>query len=495
MVNEILKFGDTATNILTQAQYSADARRNLGNQPGIARSALVNKAMRQSAFVVNALTQLVEDITGADVLDDNNTATLKTNLQLLIQQLANKEFAFKDPVEYATTANITLSGLQNIDGGTGIAGQRILVKNQSTASENGIYEQQVGSWTRATDFDGTDEVEPGTTIPVAFGTTNGATAWILTTAAPIDIGVTNLSFSLLAGASGIMSLTGEATSGIDGVTTLTNSAVISKVLTGYTAGAGVVSPSDSILGAIQKIAGNVANAFTGGYAAGASGLKIQVTSDTNTTITINQIALSNGSGLVYVANAVNVSNNITTSGAGGLDTGSEAADTWYNVWIIYNGSTVSSLLSTSATSPTMPVGYTYKARVGAIRNNGSSNLYRSLQYGNEAVYVCGTNPVNKIIMGSGNSGSIVPVAVANYVPPTAYKIQVIYSNANFSNTHVMPNDIGWGDTTIETHGFIMALIANPNCQVVEMVLESTNIYWHGTGASSSIAVYGWTDNL
>jgi hypothetical protein len=256
MTNEILKFGDTATNILTQAQYASDAQRNLGNQPGIARSALVNKAMRQSAFVVNALSQLIEDVTGANILDDDNSAAYKTNLQALIQQLANKEVAFKDPVEYATTANITLSGIQNIDGGTGVANQRILVKNQSIASENGIYLQQVGSWTRATDFDGSGEVEPGSTVPVLYGTVNAATAWILTTPAPIVIGTTGLTFVKLAGAGGIASLSGEATAAIDGITTLSNAAVIGKVLTGYVAGAGTVTATDSLLTAIQKIDGN-----------------------------------------------------------------------------------------------------------------------------------------------------------------------------------------------------------------------------------------------
>jgi hypothetical protein len=490
MTNEILKFGDTATNILTQAQYAADTQRNIGNQPGIARSALVNKAMRQSAFVVNALSQLIEDVTGANILDDDNSAVYKTNLQALIQQLANKEVAFKDPVEYATTANITLSALQNIDGGTGVANQRILVKNQTTASENGIYLQQVGSWTRATDFDGSDEVEPGTTIPVAFGTTNGATAWILTTMAPIVIGVTNLSFTLLAGAGGITSLTGEATAGINGITTLVNSAVIGKVLTGFTSGAGTVTAADSLLTAIQKIDGNTQSAGAG--VGGAYGLKIEVTSNTSTSIIADQIVLLNGLGGSYIANAVNITNTITTSGAGGLDTGAEAASIWYYVWVIYNGSTVSSILSASSTTPTMPVGYTFKTRIGAIRNNASSDLLRSLQYGNEAIYVVGTNPVNKIIMQSGNTGGTVAVSVSNFVPPTAYKINVIATNANFSDTFVQPS-AAWGGTS--TTNFVEGVIGSLNSRTASIILESSNIYFSGSGVESSVAVYGWTDNL
>ena len=119
-----------------------------------------------------------------------------------------------------------------------------------------------------------------------------------------------------------------------------------------------------------------------------------------TTITINSIVLKS-SDRAYVANAVSLTNTITTSGVNGLDTGSEASSTWYNVWIIYNGTTVASLLSLSATAPTMPSGYTYKARVGAIWNDGSSNLFRTLQYDKDVQVIVGTNPttINKIATG------------------------------------------------------------------------------------------------
>ena len=58
----------------------------------------------------------------------------------------------KLPCRAATTANITLSGTQTIDGITLVAGDRVLVKNQTTASQNGIYEVASSGWTRAYDF-------------------------------------------------------------------------------------------------------------------------------------------------------------------------------------------------------------------------------------------------------------------------------------------------------------------------------------------------------
>lgn len=87
-VNQILPFAetDTGTNLLTQSQYAADAQRPIGNQPGIARSPLVNKVMRQATFVAHALAQLVADVTGEDVLDDGNALVLEQNLLRLCLQ-------------------------------------------------------------------------------------------------------------------------------------------------------------------------------------------------------------------------------------------------------------------------------------------------------------------------------------------------------------------------------------------------------------------------
>ena len=67
---------------------------------------------------------------------------------------------------------------------------------------------------------------------------------------------------------------------------------------------------------------------------------------------------------------------ITASGANGLDTGSEASNTWYYIYIIYDSTTdtTAGLISASPTSPTMPGSYTEKRYIGSIRNNGGSNF-------------------------------------------------------------------------------------------------------------------------
>lgn len=82
MANEILKFceTDTGTNLLTQLEYLGDAQREIGNQPGIARDKLVNKALRQSAFVSKVFCDYLIQQTGGDVLDDSDDAALLTKI-------------------------------------------------------------------------------------------------------------------------------------------------------------------------------------------------------------------------------------------------------------------------------------------------------------------------------------------------------------------------------------------------------------------------------
>jgi phage-related tail fiber protein len=103
----------------------------------------------------------------------------------------------------ATTANITLAGSapNTLDGVTLAANDRILVKSQSTASQNGIYVVTTlgtganGTWTRATDADGAGELLASTLITVSEGTTNDNSLWMLTTDDPITIGTTALNFA------------------------------------------------------------------------------------------------------------------------------------------------------------------------------------------------------------------------------------------------------------------------------------------------------------
>lgn len=116
---------------------------------------------------------------------------------------------WKQPVRVATTANITLSGEQTIDGVLTSA-DRILVKDQTTGSENGIYVTASGAWSRASDADVDAEVVAGIAVFVAEGTANGDKAFTLTTDDPITVGTTALTFAQFGGGGGVTAVTGSA---------------------------------------------------------------------------------------------------------------------------------------------------------------------------------------------------------------------------------------------------------------------------------------------
>lgn len=119
-------------------------------------------------------------------------------------------------VTCATTANITLSGEQAIDGVLTSA-SRVLVKSQSTASQNGIYTTGAGAWTRVVDLYTGDEAA-GILVTVEQGTLNADTLWLCTTNSGSDVvGTNNLAFSrrdagsMLGAAAGILCSDGAGT--------------------------------------------------------------------------------------------------------------------------------------------------------------------------------------------------------------------------------------------------------------------------------------------
>lgn len=100
----------------------------------------------------------------------------------------------KQSVRAATVANITLSGAQTIDGVVLTVGDRVLVKDQTTAAKNGIYLVAAQSWTRATDADNGAKLSSGARVSVEEGAVNAGKVWYLATAGIIAVGTTSLLF-------------------------------------------------------------------------------------------------------------------------------------------------------------------------------------------------------------------------------------------------------------------------------------------------------------
>jgi hypothetical protein len=119
----------------------------------------------------------------------------------------------KDSVRAATTANITLSGTQTIDGVAVIAGDRVLVKDQSTGSQNGIYVVAAGAWARSIDANTSAKVTAGMFAFVEEGSTNGDGGFVLTTNAAIVLDTTAIAFTQFSGAGQITAGAGMTKSG------------------------------------------------------------------------------------------------------------------------------------------------------------------------------------------------------------------------------------------------------------------------------------------
>jgi len=130
--------------------------------------------------------------------------------------------SWKQPVLCATTTNITLSGLQACDGVTPAAGDRVLVKSQSTASQNGIYLASATAWSRAPDADTWNELISAITF-IETGSTLTGTAWYCTAQPGGTLGTTAVNWSNFSVAASYSAGTGLTLT--TGVFSITNTGV------------------------------------------------------------------------------------------------------------------------------------------------------------------------------------------------------------------------------------------------------------------------------
>ena len=173
---------------------------------------------------------------------------------------------WKHPADTATTANITLSGLQTIDGITVVAGSRVLVKNQTLAAQNGVWVAAASAWARATDFDQTapiDEINSAA-IFVSAGTTQANTAWT-ESATVVTVGTDAITFTQFSAA-------GSYTAGSNLVLT-GNSFALNSTLTGLTS-VGATTFTGNLTGNVTGNVSGSAASITGTYGGSLTSLQI-----------------------------------------------------------------------------------------------------------------------------------------------------------------------------------------------------------------------------
>lgn len=229
----------------------------------------------------------------------------------------------------------------------------------------------------------------------------------------------------------------------------------------------------------------------------------------NVSVTADEIVVENAANAYQTLRSVNLTIAGTSSGvANGLDTGTIAASTWYSVWVIWNGTTTAGLLSLSTTAPTMPSGYTHKARVGWIRTDGTANKYplSFKQSGRRVRYAvaAGSNVVNLPMMASGVAGNVstptwAAVAVGNFLPPTAGGISLFIFNTAVSIAAMVAPNPSYGGVGSTTNPAPFELSSSPAggtfYSPTDLVLESANIYYASNAAGNYLFCYGWEDNI
>lgn len=139
----------------------------------------------EKELTIQAVKQLTN--TAAVTLVVDSTAFVSTEIF--------QQSDWKNSVRAATTGNITLSGLQTIDGVSLADGDSVLVKDQTTATGNGIYVAKTGAWIRRTDANTNAKVTANLAVSVEEGTENGSAIWMLSTDNPIVLDTTALEYT------------------------------------------------------------------------------------------------------------------------------------------------------------------------------------------------------------------------------------------------------------------------------------------------------------
>ena len=210
--------GRATTDTLTNKTISG-ASNTLTN---IANASLTNSSITvgTTAIALGASSLTLGGLTSVTVTQDPTAA-----LDLATKQYVDAVAQGLDPKAScvaATTANITLSGTQTIDGVALIAGDRCLVKDQTLSQNNGIYLVAAGAWTRATDMDTWAEV-PGAFTFIEQGTSYADTGWVCTSNAGGTLGTTPITWVQFAGVGSYTAGTGLTLTGTQ--FSITNTAV------------------------------------------------------------------------------------------------------------------------------------------------------------------------------------------------------------------------------------------------------------------------------
>jgi len=353
----------------------------------------------------------------------------------------------KAACQVATTANITLSGLQTIDGYTTLAGDRVLVKNQTLSQYNGIYIASASAWTRSTDMDVWSEVPGAYTVILNGGQSD--TGWVCTATQTGTINVTAMPWVQFSGSAVYTAGTGltlssnqfsitntGVTSGSYGSSSNTLLATVNAQgqLTSLSATAIAISNSQvSGLGTMSTQNANSV-AITGGSINGTTIGGSTASAVTGTTITATSSFSGSGSGLTGTASGLSIGGNAATA------TSATSAGSVTNSITFNNSGSGSASGSTFNGASALTVSYNTVGAPSTTGTNASGNWGISIT-GNagtvtNGVYTTGSysNPSwITSILGSIVSGAVASATTATNVAGGATG-SLLYQSASSTTT-------------------------------------------------------------
>lgn len=240
---------------------------------------------------------------------------------------------------------------------------------------------------------------------------------------------------------------------------------------------------------------------------GASGLVIVNGSSPSSIIyvTANAGVMVSSGGLVQSRTAIslaaiNITTGTSTSTANGMDGEAPGISGWLYIWLIDNGSATAGLVSLASgngLSPTLPSGYTYKCRLGAMKVDGSGNLMRTTQKGQDAQYtvVSASNTTAFPTLAAGGSPAQGLVTVSGVtIPLTASSILMIGQGANVTASSWALSSNATASSPYLMQGTGTSVGSSFLTISGTIILETTQIL-QSTQTNSSVFVQGWKDSV
>lgn len=218
--------------------------------------------------------------------------------------------------------------------------------------------------------------------------------------------------------------------------------------------------------------------------------------DAVVTITADDLVLRASGQAAQLLTDVSQTIAMNTNGAGGLDTGTVAASTWYYGYIIAKADgTRSAVASLSSTGPTvMPSGYVVWSLATAFITDATANKYPMsyLKRGRLSTYVvaAGSNVAAQRVAVSGVQNTQTQVSLANFVPPTATAALLIAITDATTNGSVDIYSNSSPNSLVHYHANGHDLAHNAN---VLLNLEAQSFYYQSYNGTPSVQVYGWFD--